>query len=102
MKSLPLLPLLALCLAPISASIAEAPRVLPAVALPNDQRLQPPRDLNGYFPFTVPKTKEEWQKRAEEVRRQILVAEGLWPLPTRVPLNAVVHGKTDLPEYSVE
>ena len=71
-------------------------------ALPNDVRLQPPKDYDGYFPFTPPKTKAEWDKRAEFVRRRILVAEGLWPMPTRTPLNVVVSGKIDKPEYTIE
>jgi len=81
---------------------AATPRALPVGTLPNDIRLQPPKDLNGYFPFTPPKTKEEWEKRAEFVRRQILVSQGLWPMPTKTPLNAVIHGKIDQPDYSVE
>jgi len=81
---------------------AAAPRALPAGTLPNDIRLQPPKDLNGYFPFTPPKTKEEWDKRAEYVRRQILVSQGLWPMPTKTPLNAVIHGKIERPDYTVE
>ena len=71
-------------------------------AEPNDQRLSSPKDLNGYFPFTPPKTKEEWSTRAEYVRRQMLVSLGLWPMPTKTPLNAVIHGKIDLPEYTIE
>jgi dienelactone hydrolase len=81
---------------------AATPRALPAGTLPDDVRLQPPKDLNGYFPFTPPTSKAEWDRRAEYVRRQILVAEGLWPMPTKTPLNAVIHGKIDQPEYTVE
>src|SRR4051812_13034242 len=73
-----------------------------AGAMPDDVRLKPLKDLNGYFPFTPPKSKAEWEKRADRVRRQILVAEGLWPMPTKTPLNAVIHGKTETPEYTVE
>ncbi len=91
-----------LCLASIPIADAAAPRALPAGTLPNDVRLKPPKDLNGYFPFTVPQTKAEWAARAEYVRRQVLVAEGLWPMPTKAPLNAVIHGKIDRPDYSVE
>jgi dienelactone hydrolase len=80
----------------------DAPRVLPAGTLPNDVRLKPPKDLDGYFPFTPPTSKADWEKRAERVRRQILVAEGLWPMPTKTPLNAVIHGKIDRGEYTVE
>ena len=31
---------------------AESPRVLPAGQLPQDKRLGPLKDLDGYFPFT--------------------------------------------------
>src|SRR4249920_798088 len=79
-----------------------APRALPPGTLPNDSRLKPLKDLDGYFPFTPPKSEAEWNERAERVRRQILVAEGLWPMPTKTPLHAVIHGKIDRSDYSVE
>src|SRR3954447_8861377 len=75
---------------------------LQAASPPDDIRLKPPKDLNGEFPFTPPKSKAEWEKRAEYVRRQVLVSQGLWPMPTKTPLNAVIHGRIDRPEYSVE
>src|ERR1043165_4223365 len=74
----------------------------PGAETPNDVRLQPPKDLDGYFPFTPPKSKTEWGKRVEYVRRQILVSQGLWPMPMKNPLNAVIHGKIERPDYSVE
>jgi len=89
----------------ISLSFLAFSNLFPVVSLaaePNDQRLLPPKDLNGYFPFTPPKTKEEWNKRSEYVRRQMLVSLGLWPMPTKTPLSAVIHGKIDLPEYTIE
>jgi hypothetical protein len=67
-----------------------------------DSRLQPPKDLNGYFPFNPPSSLSEWDVRKEYVRRQILVAEGLWPMPTKTPLNAVVHGKVEGDGFTVE
>ncbi|MEY4941156.1 MAG: hypothetical protein RIQ93_2891, partial [Verrucomicrobiota bacterium] len=67
-----------------------------------DIRLQPLKDLNGYFPFNAPSSLDEWNMRKDYVRRQILVAEGLWPMPTKTPLNAVIHGKVDCGEYTVE
>ncbi|MFO1481914.1 MAG: acetylxylan esterase [Verrucomicrobiaceae bacterium] len=67
-----------------------------------DIRLQPPKDLNGYFPFNPPSSLSEWEARREQVRRQILVAEGLWPMPTKTPLNAVIHGKIDRDGYTIE
>jgi hypothetical protein len=77
-------------------------RILPPGKLPNDSRLGPLNDLNGYFPFTAPSSREEWDARAEQVRRQIQVATGLWPLPEKTPLNAVVYGSVDREGYTVE
>src|SRR6266498_2416500 len=92
---------LALSIAATDA-LAAAPRVLPEGRLPDDGRLEPLKDLDGYFPFTPPASKAEWEKRAERVRRQILVSQGLWPMPTKSPLNPVIHDKIDRGEYTVE
>ena len=81
---------------------ADGIRVLPQGQLPNDKRLQPLKDLNGYFPFTPPTSSEEWATRAERVKRQMLVTLGLWPMPTKTPLNPVIHGKIDMGEYTIE
>src|SRR6188474_2070840 len=93
---------LALTIAPAVSITAAAPRVLPEGKLPNDARLEPLKDLDGYFPFTPPKSKAEWEKRAERVRRQILISQGLWPMPAKTPLHAVIHGRIDRGEYTVE
>src|SRR5258708_4902083 len=88
----------------LAAAAVAAPtqRVLPEGKLPNDRRLEPLKDLDGYFPFAPPASKAEWEKRAERVRRQILISQGLWPMPTKTPLRAVVHGRIDRGEYTVE
>jgi len=72
---------------------AEAPRVFPKGKLPDDVRLKPLKDLNGHFPFTVPKTLKAWKARKAELRQRVLVANGLYPMPAKTPLNAVIHGK---------
>ena len=81
---------------------AEAPRALPEGTLPNDVRLQPLKDLDGYFPFQPSSSPAEWAVRAQRVRRQMLVALGLWPMPQKTPLNPVIHGKIDRGDYTVE
>ncbi len=91
---------LALTLLPVA--FAAGPRALPAGQLPDDVRLQPLKDLDGYFPFTPPASKEAWVKRAGQVRQRILVSQGLWPLPTRAELNAQIYGRVDRVDYSVE
>jgi dienelactone hydrolase len=65
---------------------------LPAFVRGDDVRLAPLKDLDGYFPFTPPATVEAWEERAAEVRRRILVSQGLWPMPEPRPLNPQVHG----------
>ena len=84
------------------APLSSLPRSLPPDTLPPDQRLGPLRDLNSYFPFTVPASPQEWDVRAAKVRRRLLVSLGLWPLPARTPLNAVIHGTIDRGDYTVE
>mgnify|MGYP002623714119 CR=1 FL=1 len=81
---------------------AQAERILPDGELPKDCRLEPLKDYNGYFPFQPAESEAEWNKRAERVRRQLKVALGIWPEPERTPLNAVIHGKVDKGEYTVE
>jgi dienelactone hydrolase len=98
----PLVALFLLLSAATTLCAAEIPRALPTGTLPKDSRLQPPKDLNGYFPFQPPQSKEEWAKRAEFIRRRVLVSQGLWPLPTRSPLNVVIHGKIEKEDYTVE
>jgi dienelactone hydrolase len=72
------------------------------VARADDVRQEPLKDLNGYFPFNPPSSLEKWDERKQEVRRQILVAAGLWPMPTKTPLKAVMHGKIDRGDYTIE
>jgi len=81
---------------------AEAPRVLPPGESPQDKRLGPLRTLDDYSPFHPCDSPEAWAVRSERVRRQVLVATGLWPLPTKTSASAVVHGKVDRGEYTVE
>src|SRR5688572_15047930 len=93
---------LAAALLLVSSTAGETIRALPDGKLPRDVRLNSPKDLDGYFPFAVPKSKEEWDVRAERVRRQMLVSQGLWPMPTKTPLKPVIHGKIDHGDYTVE
>jgi dienelactone hydrolase len=70
---------------------------------PEDARLSRVRTLNDKdFFFTPPTNLIAWDTRAHELREQVLVANGLWPLPPKTPLNAVVHGKIDRAEYTIE
>jgi dienelactone hydrolase len=82
------------------ADDADLTRVLAGKS--SDARLGKPKDLNGYFPMTVPATKAAWEKRRQELREQVLVGNGLWPLPEKTPLKPVIHGKIEWDDYTVE
>jgi hypothetical protein len=84
------------------ATKSNGPRVLPEGKLPDDHRLGPLQNFEGYFPFTPSATREAWEQRAERVRRQVLVATGLWPMPSKTPDHAVVHGLVERDDYTVE
>ena len=84
------------------APAADPTRVLPPGHKPEDARLGPPKTLNGYFPFAVPATREAWVKRRAELREQVLVATGLWPMPEKTPLHPVVHGRIERDGYTIE
>ncbi len=77
-------------------------RALPEAQLPDDSRLAPLRTLHDYFPARPVFSREEWQQRAQLLKRQTLVALGLWPLPPKTPLNAVIHGRVFRDRYTVE
>jgi len=98
--------LLAALAAPVlngaEAEVNQAPRALTENMSPNDGRLQPLKDLDGYFPFHPFQLPTLWAQRAERVRQQMLVALGLWPMPEKTPLNGVIHGRIDRGDYTVE
>ncbi|MEZ6063199.1 MAG: acetylxylan esterase [Planctomycetaceae bacterium] len=73
-----------------------------AAAVPNDSRLGPLKDLDGYFPFAPSGSPEAWERRKEYVKRQMLVACGLWPMPSRPPIRATVHGRVERDDYTVD
>src|SRR5439155_18876608 len=77
-------------------------RVLEPGKTPADARLERNKTLDDYFPMTVPASKEAWEARRRELREQVLVALGLWPLPEKTPLEPVIHGKIDRDDYTIE
>jgi len=78
-------------------------RVVPAGQAPADSRLARQRDYDTVTDWQpTDETKADWEKQAQQVREQILTAAGLLPLPAKTPLNAVIHGKIDRDDYTVE
>src|SRR5579871_3765351 len=83
---------------------AEEPpiRVRPEGKTSDDRRLTETIKLdNHYFRFDPPKTKKQWEARRTELRQQLLVALGLWPMPEKTPLDPVIHGRIDRDDYTI-
>lgn len=55
-----------------------------------------------HFTMPVYKSLEEWSARRERLRRQILIAAGLWPMPEKQPLRPLRFGRIERARYTVE
>jgi cephalosporin-C deacetylase-like acetyl esterase len=86
--------------------------VMASVAVRADDTCRGDHLLDAYFRRQVQhiedaaladvKDRADWEKKRLELRRQFLEMMGLWPLPPRTELNAVVTGKLDAPHFTVE
>jgi dienelactone hydrolase len=83
------------------ALAGEAPSVFQG-KLPDDSRLHVLHDVDHPTIFVPYSDRAAWERRAKALREQVLVSQGLWPLPPRTPLNAVVHGHIDRDAYTIE
>ena len=94
---------LTLSVAAAHAADADPTRVLPDGQKPQDARIGKVRSLEDKdFDFTAPASLKDWEARRQALREQVLVADGLWPMPEKTPLNPVVHGKIDRDDYTIE
>ena len=92
----PALVLLLLIALPAQPARSSEPQAAPREQRPAVKDLNTPRD----FPTIA--SRVEWQARAKEIRQQILVSCGLWPMPEKTPLQARIFGKIERDGYSVE
>ncbi|MCB9386111.1 MAG: acetylxylan esterase [Bryobacterales bacterium] len=86
------LPLIALSLLALAARADDVP----------DRRNVEVRHTDFEFPTPAFEDAEAWRARASHLRKQILMASGLMPLPDKTPLNPQVFGHTDWQGYSIE
>jgi dienelactone hydrolase len=76
--------------------------VTAAIAPAQDRRNTEIPDTNTRFQAKSFRTLADWQRRAAHLRRQVLSAAGLLPLPERCPLNPQVFGRIENKDYSIE
>ncbi len=69
---------------------------------PEDWRAAVTRHLDMNFSMPYYRSREEWLARKEALRSQILVAAGLWPTPSKCPLNARIYDRLERKTYSIE
>jgi hypothetical protein len=86
------------CLLVLAASGWGSAQNLPSM----DSRLGEPRHLDVNYTFPEYHSKDEWSARAEQLRKQISVSAGLWPAPQKFPVKAVLFGKIDRGDHTVE
>lgn len=80
-----------------------APFAATAGGLPDrDLRGGPPKTTDTPWTFTSAATRAEWEARAKDIRGQVLVSCGLWPMPDRTPLHARVFDRVERDGYSIE
>ena len=98
MKKLPRLTLPALgillAITPSGAFAQEIPKT--------DLRLAEIRHLDLTYDFAGYPGKEAWLDRAARLKKQILVSAGLWPTPAKAPIKAMIFGKVDRGDHTVE
>lgn len=75
----------------------------PPPTAPSSSR--PLRELyTDFFPLhhDGPITPQTWAAHKQDVRDRVLLASGLFPLPTKTPLNAVVYGRVERDDYTID
>ncbi|MDB5303457.1 MAG: hypothetical protein JWM97_1006 [Phycisphaerales bacterium] len=86
-----------------TATGQEISRVFSAPRAAGDERLQAAHDVDNPSPFEPHySSAEQWAHRRQEIIEQVSVAEGLWPMPERTPLNPVIHGRIERDGYTIE
>jgi dienelactone hydrolase len=68
----------------------------------SDRRLNQSRHTNTIFVMPKYETREQWEAKADSIRRRMLLSSGLVPMPEKTPLNPVVFDKIDHGDYTVE
>ncbi|HWQ52537.1 MAG TPA: hypothetical protein VN442_02555, partial [Bryobacteraceae bacterium] len=67
-----------------------------------DARTTTVPNTDTHFRMPAYRTLAEWEARKEHLRKQILSAAGLLPMPAKSPLNPQVFGRIQGPGYTIE
>ena len=72
-------------------------------SLPSDSRLSKYRDIyDKLHPWTPPRSLQQWEAERQQIREQLLVSNGLWPLPVKTELNTQLGQVIERDGYTVQ
>src|SRR5437899_9947956 len=66
-----------------------------------DERAGSPKTVDTLRSFPEISSRTEWEAPAKEIREQILISCGLWPMPVKTPLQAEVFDRIERADYRV-
>ena len=72
------------------------------IAYAADERASQIVDLNTPRTFPAIASRADWDLRAAEIRQNVKVSCGLWPLPEKTAMKAKVFGRIERDGYSIE
>lgn len=75
---------------------------LAAQVPPQDSRNINIPNTDTHFSMPVYRTLADWEAHKQKLRRQILFAAGLEPMPEKTPLNPAIFGRIEHSDYSIE
>src|ERR1035438_1479189 len=81
-----------------SPAQAQAPAIIPET----DARNTDIPNTDTHFKARTYQTLAEWQARRTHLRKQILSAAGLLPMPPKTPLHPQIFGRIENQTYSIE
>jgi dienelactone hydrolase len=79
-----------------------APALLVGAISERDKRNADVPNTDTHYEARTYRTLEEWQARAQHLRKQVLSAAGLLPMPPKTPLNPRIFGRIENKDYSIE
>jgi dienelactone hydrolase len=87
----------------VSVVSAQAPLWRGPAGAAGDGRVAAPRHLDEPATFTPAfADRAAWEARAADLRTQVQVSQGLWPMPERPRLAPVIHGRIEREGYTIE
>ena len=82
--------------------VAQVPTPAPKIVPKDDSRNTNTPNTDTHATLPNFHTLQDWEKRKIQLRKQILSAAGLYPMPERSPLHAEVFGRLQREDYTIE